>query len=76
MLRFFPGDFVRLRVDYGIGKFKRWMEWDGVVVSYNPAHQNPFEKIGDIEVLINGGELRRFVLFKSDVVEVVQRSVG
>jgi hypothetical protein len=45
-------------------------------MSYNPARQNPFEKIGDIEMLINGGELRRFVLFKSDYVEVVQRSVG
>ena len=70
-MSFFPGDLVRLRVDHGIGKFKKWMEWDGVVVSYYPARQNPFEKIGDIELLINGGELKRIVLFKSDEVEVV-----
>ena len=76
MLSLFPGDFVRLRVDHGLGKLKRWMEWEGVVVSYNPAIQNPFEKIGDIEILVNGGELKRIVLFKSDEVEVVQRSEG
>ena len=67
----FPGDLVRIRVDHGIGKFKRWMEWEGVVVSYYPAIQNLFEKIGDIEILVNGGELKRIVLFKSDDVEVV-----
>lgn len=76
MLSLFPGDFVKIRVDFGLGKLKRWEELVGTVVSYYPARQNPFEKIGDIEILINGGELRRFVLFKSDVVEVVQRSVG
>ena len=75
-MSFFPGDLVRIRVDHGLGKFKRWMEWEGVVVSYYPAIQNPFEKIGDIEILVNGGELKRIVLFKSDEVEVVQRSEG
>ena len=76
MLSLFPGDFVRLSVDHGIGKLKRGEVLVGTVVSYYPAIQNPFEKIGDIEILINGGELRRFALFKSDEVEVVQRSEG
>lgn len=75
-MRLFPGDFVRIRVDLGLGKLKRWEVLVGTVVSYNPAIENPFEKIGDIEMLINGGELKRIVLFKSDYVEVVQRSVG
>ena len=76
MLSLFPGDFVRLSVDHGIGKLKRGEVLVGTVVSFIPSSQNPFEKIGDIEILINGGELRRFALFKSDGVEVVQRSAG
>ena len=72
----FPGDLVRIRTDFGLGKLKRWEVVVGMVVSYNPAIQNPFEKIGDIEILVNGGELKRIVLFKSDGVEVVQRSMG
>lgn len=75
-MRLFPGDLVRLRVDHGIGKLKRGEVLVGTVVSFTPSSQNPFEKIGDIEMLINGGKLRRFSLFKSDGVEVVQRSEG
>ena len=72
----FPGDLVRIRTDFGLGKLKRWEVVVGMVVSYNPAIQNPFEKIGDIEILVNGGELKRIVLFKSDYVEVVQSYEG
>ena len=75
-MRLSPGDFVKIRVDLGLGKLKRWDVLVGTVVSFTPSSQNPFEKIGDIEILINGGELRRFALFKSDEVEVVQRSEG
>ena len=76
MLSLFPGDFVRLHVDHGIGKLKRGEVLVGTVVGYYPARQNPFEKIGDIEILVNGGELKRIVLFKSDDVEVVQSYEG
>lgn len=75
-MRLSPGDFVKIRVDLGLGKLKRWDVLVGTVVSFTPSSQNPFEKIGDIELLINGGELKRIVLFKSDEVEVVQRSEG
>ena len=75
-MRLSPGDFVKIRVDLGLGKLKRGEVLVGTVVSFIPSSQNPFEKIGDIEILINGGELRRFALFKSDGVEVVQRSAG
>jgi len=75
-VRLSPGDFVKIRVDLGLGKLKRWDVLVGTVVSFTPSSQNPFEKIGDIELLINGGELKRIVLFKSDEVEVVQRSEG